>query len=101
MTVAYTFIQFSNLVLSHNNVWTGSKLPSAEFLFILKKAELIDLPEMTCWLVFNINLLIILTNFLSLVLFNSLTLLHSDWPKLHRVLANLSAIGLSTEDKNR
>ena len=31
----------------------------------------------------------------------SLTLLHSEWPKLHRVLAILSAVGLicCTEDK--
>ena len=26
--------------------------------------------------------------------YNTLTLLHSEWPKLHRVLAFLSAIGL-------
>ena len=26
-----------------------------------------------------------------------LTLLHSEWPKLHRVLAILNAIGLNTE----
>ena len=27
---------------------------------------------------------------------HALTLLHSKWPKLHRVLASLSAIGLSS-----
>ena len=31
---------------------------------------------------------------------NDLTLLHSEWPKLHRVLAVLSAIGFTKDKKN-
>ena len=35
--------------------------------------------------------------FFSLLNFFTLTLLHSEWPKLHRVLAALSAIGLRVD----
>ena len=37
---------------------------------------------------------IILINVENIILSSFLTLLHSEWPKLHRVLAILSAIGL-------